>query len=386
MMKSSPRHTLASLLLPLLLLVFGLDAEAQGRPLSAWQAEGSLVLIPAPARDGAGARLELPDGHALELPREPGEEHSTLTAIGPGFLITGSRLLEGEESTRRELRLLAGDRRGTYELPLPALPRDGRHRGGFGAPLFRMGAVPFVEDGELVGMAWLAGDSTRSFAVWAARWLPSEEHGKTGDRSAVHGRWGRPELVSPVGPGSQLALQAVVLRDGSWLLVWSAYDGVDNEIVFSRRRGSWEPAGRVSVDNAVPDITPALMATPSGGATVIWSRYDGESYRLTQARLEGDEWLDEGWAAPPGSLYPSLVGEPGEAYLLYRSARSRTWEAAKLASPPSPAAATEGRPEILRRGVPADPSAAGVAEDPVLIRNPNGTIELRWVGRAGAER
>ena len=161
----------------------------------------------------------------------------------------------------------------------------------------------------LRGLAWLEATRPRAQEVWLSPYRDGEPQAAT-------------RLVG-AGPGSQTALDAVVLADGSWLLVWAAFDGNDDDLVWRQGRpdGSWT-GGRVSPDNRAPDITPRLIVTPDGAA-VAWSRYDGNVYRARTARFEQGEWIGEGWAAPPDSLYPEWVGN-GDTLLFFRGA-TRTW-------------------------------------------------------------
>ncbi|MDE2975917.1 MAG: hypothetical protein OXU63_00180, partial [Acidobacteriota bacterium] len=118
----------------------------------------------------------------------------------------------------------------------------------------------------LHGLAWLEASRPRAQEVWLAPWRDGAFEPSV-------------RLVAD-GPGSQTALDAAVLADGSWLLVWCAFDGEDDELVWRQRQpdGNWV-GGRVSTDNGVPDITPRLLVTPDGAA-VAWSRYDGSVYRV----------------------------------------------------------------------------------------------------------
>ncbi len=126
----------------------------------------------------------------------------------------------------------------------------------------RRSPVLLVRKETLLGIAWLEGDTASSLSVRAAAW--------DGDA------WQDVETVSAPGPGSQTGLTGTVLADGSWLLAWSAVDGEDDEIVWSRRAGDrWTPVRPVSENNHVPDVTPVLTAAGTG-ALLAWSRYDGE--------------------------------------------------------------------------------------------------------------
>lgn len=184
----------------------------------------------------------------------------------------------------------------------------------------------------LHGLAWLEASRPRGQEVWLAPW--------------GEGYFELPFRLVADGPGSQTALDAAVLADGSWLLVWSAFDGEDDELVWRRRQadGSWV-GGRVSADNGVPDITPRLRVTRDGAA-LAWSRYDGRVYRVRTARFEDGSWSGEDWAGPADSLYPEWAG--GDDTLLYFEGASRTWTAAGPASTLRFEAATSTAPVLDR--------------------------------------
>ena len=265
----------------------------------------TLALVP--AEDSA--RLELPGeplGHSLTLDLPDRTDLSTLALLDAGWMTAGSA---PNATGGRNLVLFRGNDKRSQTLAEPP--------GQEGA--IRQSPVLLVDGGRLAGLAWLEGDDPRSLSVRAAAWK-----GKGWGQN-----WGSIQQVSHPGPGSQLALAGAVLDDGSWLLAWSAFDGTADEIVWSRRLGeSWLPVSRLSAPNAVPDITPAVTATPGGGALIAWSRYDGQGYQLRVARFEDGEWKAERAAAPSGSLYPSFVG----SRLLYMDAEPRAWSVLDLDS------------------------------------------------------
>ncbi|HET9225514.1 MAG TPA: hypothetical protein VFR31_02520 [Thermoanaerobaculia bacterium] len=302
----------------LLLLLLTGTVQAQTDPLQS----GGLVLH--------GNRLEMPGGRSVSLTLPPRSEVSALAELNRGWMAAGSAL--GEDG-RRTLFLLSSE--GAVAAPA----------GQEGAE--RRGAVFFVEDGALQGMAWLEGNGERTLAVRAAEW-----NGHA---------WKAVEPISKPGPGSQLGLAAAVLSDGSWLLAWSAYDGEDHEIVWARRSAQgWSAARPVSKGNAVPDITPALSAIGAGGL-LAWSRYDGENYRLQLARFEAGSWKDERAAAPSGSFHPSFQG----SLLLYQTALPRSWSVVEL----SPSG------KVVRRAS----ALSALTERPVLSEGEDG-LRLRWPG------
>lgn len=239
----------------------------------------------------------------LALP--PAAAIEGVAAVGAGWVVTGTRA----EGDGRELWLLAGgEGEAAHELPAPP-SRTGRVRE-------RPAAV--VADGRLVGLAWLEGDTRRTYAVRWASWL-----GRT---------FAEPVEVAPRGPGSQLALGATRLDDGRTLLVWSGYDGVDDEIWASVGDGErWTRPERVGDANEVPDITPTAIAAP-GGAWVAWSRFDGGEYRTALARYAGGRFGATRLVGDPGSIFPTFERGGESPLLLWHDARAEAWRLGELAA------------------------------------------------------
>jgi hypothetical protein len=290
---------------------------------------------------GGTAVLETSEGRSLRLALPEKATVASLAALDGGWVAAGS-FQDGES---RALFLLKGDVTGSR--PLPAPPRQ--------EGLLRLGPVLLADgDGRLAGMAWLEGDGLRTLGVRAAAW--------DGER------WEVPVRIAPPGPGSQLALSGAALADGSWLLAWSAFDGADDEILWSLRApdGTWSKARRVSTDNTVPDITPAVTAA-GGGALIAWSRFDGEGYSVHVARLTGGGWRDERAVAATGSVHPSFEGSAGRPLLLFRSVVPQAWSVLQL----DPAGRTLARATV--------PSSLG---RPVLVTDAAGDMRLRWPAAA----
>ena len=205
-------------------------------------------------------------------------------------------------------------------------------------------------------MLWLEGEDRTSFGVRFAEWTGAG--------------WSAPQTVAAPGPGSQLALTAARLADGTWLAAWSAFDGTDDEIVWSRRGrdGAWSPARRAAAGNEVPDVTPALTATRDG-ALLAWSRFEGGEYRVVVSRFRHGAWSKPELAGPAGSLFPSFEPAPGgRVWMLYRNAVPRGWTVAELDR--------NGRP--VRRAAVESPTSAG--ERPVVQATGDG-LALAWPGR-----
>ncbi len=289
---------------------------------------------------GGTCRFLLAAGEEMALALPEGAEIAAVAAVEDGWIAAGTRAVAG----RSELFLLRGDQAAATPLPAPA-----------GAGRMRSDPVPLVSGGALTALAWLEGAEERSLAVRFARW---EEDG-----------WGPARTVAAPGPGTQIALAAEALADGSWLLAWSRYDGTDDEVVWSRSRGpdgeAWTPPRRLASDNAVPDITPALLATP-GGALAAWSRYDGEHYRVVTAAFDGRAWSEPRVAGPAGSLYPTWEAAAGATpAVLARTAVPRGWVLLELDA--------AGRP---RRAAAV---AASGTERPAVEAGGD-EVTFRWLG------
>ncbi len=174
---------------------------------------------------------------------------------------------------------------GVVELDAPPGQRFHRSR-----PVLLARDAP--SSGAFVGLAWLEGQSSLDNEVWFSAW--------TADG------FSRPQQIAAHGPGSQVALRGTVLANGDVLLVWSAFDGVDHDIVYSIGSGGlWSTPARIAADNDVPDVTPTIVATDDG-AIVVWSFYDGHDYRLRTSRFLGATWTRPRTFGGRGSVDPVL--------------------------------------------------------------------------------
>ena len=246
----------------------------------------------------AGDRVVLESEKTKAVFKVPqGTQLDEIVETQGGWLAAGT--VERDEG--REIVIYSGLGREVSELPVP-----GRRN-----KAIRSQPTLLVGNGELRGIVWLEGVNDMSFRLEFAEWK--------------EGRWRHHNRITGRGPGSQLALDAVVLGDGSWLAVWSRFDRKDDEIYWSRHQsGQWSEPRRVSADNQVPDIVPSLVAR-GGEAWLAWSRFDEGEYRLMMARYSDDGWSDERFIAPGGSLFPSWHATPEGADLVYRQAMPSAW-------------------------------------------------------------
>jgi len=306
---------------------------AAGSGLAASSAERLLQ----PVEDHSGWLFRLEPGR-LEAERagqtttvrlRRGESVDSVAETSRGWIAAGGR--ETSDGGRR-LVLISSDGTAPRRVSPPATSPAG----------IGLRPVLLVEHGALAGLAWLEGADPRRLEVRAAAW----------DGEA----WGAPETVAGPAAGSQTALSGTVLADGSWLLVWSAYDGSDDEIVWSVRRGaSWEVPRRLHTGNEVPDITPAVVADGSG-ALIAWSRLQEDGYGSLVARYDGRRWSPERMVSGPGGFFPTFHRTADRIHLMLRNAEPRGWAVLELGVDGGPrrqalfATAATGRPAVAAEG------------------------------------
>jgi hypothetical protein len=286
--------------------------------------------------DSRGTRVGEVNGAAVQLDLPPGAVLHDLEPTASGWLAAG-RI----PSSRGTELLLIESRDGVTDLIEGPGRGPGRLRGQ---------PILMLEKERLVGLVWAEGDGHRELEIWAA---PREEEA-----------WGTSERIAAKGPGSQVTPAALVLDDGSWLVVWSAFDGMDTEILWSRRvTGTWTSPDRVHADNEVPDLTPDL-AVVDGGALLAWSWFDGNDNRLRTARLANGRWTLPKTFGEKGSVDPSFIESQDGLRLVYQTVSPPTWTVLDL-----------DRSGTSRRQamVPVDTN-----ERPLLLIEEDGSEELHW--------
>jgi hypothetical protein len=301
------------------------------------QSRSSLVLESAMGR----ARVERDGGRAQSIAVRKNELLTTIAETRSGWTAAGIKQVR--QGT--ELVLISRGTNGTRRLPAPEVQRHD----------LRLLPTLLVDDEDMDGLAWLEGTDITSLSVRSAQRL--------GDA------WGEVDVVAAPARGSQTGLVATALADGSWLLAWSAFDGSDDDILWSRGRGGrWSSARRVSQNNTVPDVTPTLIAT-GDGALLAWSRLVNGEYQVMLARFDGTQWSQPTALGPRGSLDPRFVLRDDTLHLIFRNAWPAGWTVADLAA--------NGRMQRIAI-LTGDPTSS-----PVLTRSGGDTVELRWPHQTG---
>jgi hypothetical protein len=305
------------------------------------------------------ARVERGAGASVAIPLAPGAALSSVTPLGEGWIAAGVRATE--EGRASDLLLILPGQAKSQGVELNEIVPPSARIG----PI-RQEPVPLVAGDRLTGLVWLEGQDRGSFAVRFAAWKGQS--------------WGAVQTISRGGSGSQLALTSARLRDGSWLIAWSAFDGKDDEILWSRwnpaRGETWSQPRRAAQDNAVPDITPALTVA-GDTALLAWSRFDGEGYSTVISRFQGanqgGNWTAPQWVAPAGAVYPTFEPKAGGALLVLRTSAPQGWAAVEI-----DAAGRIGRKALL---------PAREANRPVVQaeNGPASSVTFRW-SATGTER
>lgn len=209
-------------------------------------------------------------------------------------------------------------------------------------------------DGELTGVAWVEGPTLVETEIRARDWQGID--------------WGEEVTISRKGRGSQAGLATATLANGAELLLWSAYDGNDDEIRYSvARAGSWSEPRGVGTANRVPDVAPAV--TPlRRGALAAWSRQIDTGYEVVLARYRGGKWRELGSLGE--GLFPRFVSLDERTFVLFRTAAPKGWRALEL----DPAGKVLRRAEVL----------ASDSTRPELKLAPGTGVELHWPARESA--
>lgn len=289
------KRALTTSLAPIALGLF-LSLPAAGQMLEARSAQGAATLL---QKSSAGWQVDRGQGPVV-LPVAPGVHFTALRAAGNDFVAAGvERVPQGIA-----LVVVRGQGPQVEVLDVPQVtPGD-----------FAMIPAPILGPEGLEALLWIEGKNQQTGGVKFA--------------SFAGGAFGPVKTLAPPGPGTQTGLEAIRLADGSWLAVWSAYDGQDDEILWSRgSTQGWSPPKALTA-NLVPDLTPILRPTRTG-ALMVWSFYDGNDYRLQSARFEDWSWNIGEVFGGKGSSQPFFAETP-RTTVAFRQVEPEAWRVVEL--------------------------------------------------------
>lgn len=337
-------------------------AAADAHPLWSMTAEGAVTVV----QDADGWQLEQDafgqQARTVRLPADVALRPAHLSRARldgrEALLLLSVRAPAGANDDREQLdiRVLDPARLEAANGPsLPAPEVDG---------LLVTPRVLVDGDGAPTHLLWIEGRTLQATAVRAARWTGAG--------------WSRPQTLSPVGPGTQTALSAVTLANGDALAAWAAFDGEDDEILWSRFDGrAWSEPRAVS-SNTVPDVTPTLHALDDGGALVAWSAYDGRDYRIGAATFDGRAWSEPTSFGGAGSVSPYFARGAATPTLVFLQTLPAAWVTTELG-----ADATALRSATSQRNLA---SAERAALRPMVLGADDDGVRLAWPQAAIFER
>lgn len=132
-----------------------------------------------------------------------------------------------------------------------------------------------------------SGNGDDLFAVWTNY---NNSQAQLRYRQLKAGGWGEEQeyysgLVSNTAP--------TVADDGSgklWM-VWAGYNGISDEIYYSRWNGSSFDSAKAITANEVPDILPVLgIDEASGHPWIQWLQYTDSGYKKFETSWDGSAW------------------------------------------------------------------------------------------------
>lgn len=275
----------------------------------------------------------------LGLELGPGGYPASLAVAGSRWWVAGDHLTADR---RRVLFVRSGDRDLLETVVPPASEQN-----------IQTQARLLTYEGEVRGLVWMQGPSSRRLGPWASTW----------DGSG----FSAPRPIGPEASGSQTGLVATALADGRWLAVWSSYDGNDDDLLASFWSGEAWSAPQPLTDNGVPDVRPSVVTTAEG-ALLAWSQWHNGRYRIVLARIEQERKVAETVIGGPNSGRPHLsAAANGSTHVLYLEGTSQEWTLLELAPEGrivrrASSPATEERPAVILGSDRIVFSAAGADE------------------------
>jgi hypothetical protein len=108
--------------------------------------------------------------------------------------------------------------------------------------------------------------------------------------SLKEGEWAEPtQIITNLSSNS--AAMILVDRTSSPWVVWSGFDGQDDEIFFTRWNGTdWDFPLMINDDNSTPDIIPSLTLNDEGFPVVRWLGFADDGYLLLAKEWNGFSW------------------------------------------------------------------------------------------------
>ena len=145
--------------------------------------------------------------------------------------------------------------------------------------------------------------------------------------------WSDPEEIPTAGLTSNTGASIFVDQSNRPWIVWSGFDGTDDDIYFSRWDGEvWEAPSRIHIDNDTPDLLPIIVGNKDNHPTIFWYGFNGEKYVRYTSRWTGHCWSDTEISLEKSAFkvennilasqipsIPDFIKEPGKAVVHFRN-------------------------------------------------------------------
>lgn len=136
------------------------------------------------------------------------------------------------------------------------------------------------------------------------------------------GQWTEPAMISDFDAEEDTTPSIMIDKSDNVWVAWADYSGVSDDIAYNvRRNGTWEGQEMASTPNDTPDIYPEIVSLHDGSVCVIWSAFDGISYKLKYRINNGSSWgnskLVTGLVSDSAEIKPSALNIDGESIVFW---------------------------------------------------------------------
>lgn len=162
-------------------------------------------------------------------------------------------------------------------------------------------------DNLLVTPCVASKDNDSGVLVWSARMENSTELYYIQHQDET---WSLPKKIE-TNLSSNLSPVLTYDKDGQLWMAWVGFDGVDDDIFFSRWDGvAWDLPVRVHIDNVTPDLFPLMGIDPGGALWIQWSGYEDDGYHQFRSSWNGHSWDEKQAMAEKAVVKDGLLLEP----------------------------------------------------------------------------
>ncbi len=159
-------------------------------------------------------------------------------------------------------------------------------------------------DDNILGVAWIEGETLRKTRIVVSR--------------LVDGVLLAPRVISDIGPGSQTGLKAASNKET--ILVWSRFDGKDDEIFFSYSSDTlsdWTHPIPIT-NNDTPDVLPFVISCKKG-FTVLWNSFIDNGYYPMLAKIENGKVISTYRLTEEKNFIKAIEVDKNKVYIYFEN-------------------------------------------------------------------